>query len=159
MNKLIPMLQKAHSGELAAYYAYEGHWRSVSNKREKVKIRRIQRDELHHAQVVAKMLTFLGAKPNLMRDIAFITLGRILSVLCYVTGWLLPMKGALLIEKIGAASYWDTMDVAILEGQPNLALSLMFMASKEEKHKEYFEGLLNAKTHGHTANKRTNKSS
>ena len=41
-QKLIALLQLAYSGELAAAYAYRGHWRSVSNEKEQAAIRAIE---------------------------------------------------------------------------------------------------------------------
>ena len=41
-EKLIALLQLAYSGELAAAYAYRGHWHSVSAPDERAAIRKIE---------------------------------------------------------------------------------------------------------------------
>jgi len=45
---LIGILQLAYSGELAASYAYQGHWKSVGNPEEKDRIRAIEQEEWEH---------------------------------------------------------------------------------------------------------------
>jgi demethoxyubiquinone hydroxylase (CLK1/Coq7/Cat5 family) len=58
---LVRLLQLAHAGEMAAAFAYRGHWRSVSDPREQERIRAIEADEWHHRTLVAEMLAQLGA--------------------------------------------------------------------------------------------------
>ncbi|MDQ3634788.1 MAG: hypothetical protein M3405_09820 [Acidobacteriota bacterium] len=41
-QNLIRILQNAHAGELAAAYAYRGHWKSVRNSEEKTQIKIIE---------------------------------------------------------------------------------------------------------------------
>ena len=45
---LIEILQLAYSGELAAAYAYRGHWKSVSDPEERHRIEEIENEEWHH---------------------------------------------------------------------------------------------------------------
>lgn len=45
---LIGILQLAYSGELAAAYAYRGHWKSVSDSEEIRRIEEIENEEWHH---------------------------------------------------------------------------------------------------------------
>ena len=141
-NKLIKMLQAAHSGELAAYHAYQGHWESLPEGPERNKVQEIQRDELEHLKIVKKILTSFGAKPSRTRDLSFLICGLGLSFLCKWTGWFLPMKGALLIEKIGVTNYTEMSQLAIMCGASQAAMILLAMAVKEEEHQEYFEKLI-----------------
>jgi rubrerythrin len=50
--KLIETLQLAYSGELAAGYAYRGHWHSVSDADERARIKTIEDEEWHHRKLV-----------------------------------------------------------------------------------------------------------
>lgn len=142
MKKFIKLLQNAHSGELAAYYAYEGHWKSVSDLSERIKIQLIQIDELKHQVCISIMLMELGAKPNKVRDFVFSTIGKTLSVLCRVTGWFLPMWGALFIEKIGIINYEELAKEAEKENKPTYAVILREMGEVEKQHANYFIGRL-----------------
>ena len=139
MSKLVKLLQKAHAGELAAYHAYQGHWESVSDPEEQLAIQKIQKDELEHAEVVSKMLHHLGSRPSFLRDTIFVVLGRALSFLCKYTGWFMPMYVAKLIEKIGVNNYYEMLEISLTKGHPELAFTLMQLASREEEHRIYFE--------------------
>jgi len=133
------MLQKAHAGEMGAYFAYGGHIASLKEDSEEFEtISEIQLDEWQHHEIIQKILTKLNARRSRSRDTVFTVIGVGLGVLCHVTGWFLPMKGALLIEKIGAAGYVEIMNEAILTGFPDIAMILLGMAAKEEEHREYF---------------------
>ena len=55
-RELIALLQLAHSGELAASLAYDGHWRSVRDPAERREIHEIEREELEHRARVRQML-------------------------------------------------------------------------------------------------------
>ena len=61
---LIRVLQNAYSGELAAGYAYRGHWRSLRDPAERERSRVIEAEEWHHRELVGGMLRQLGAAPN-----------------------------------------------------------------------------------------------
>ena len=137
------MLQAAHSGELAAYHAYQGHWESLPSGKERAKVQEIQQDELDHLKIVKKILASHGAKPSRTRDISFLICGLCLSFLCKWTGWLLPMRGVLLIEKIGVINYMEMTELAILTGAQQSAMVLLAMAAKEAEHQRYFEELIN----------------
>src|SRR5438874_1068713 len=93
-RKLIVLLQLAYSGELAAAYAYRGHWKSVSDRPVKAAIRNIENDEWRHRQLVGEMLASLKEAPNQRREMRASIVGRTLGFLCHLTGWLAPMYGA-----------------------------------------------------------------
>src|SRR5882724_7040988 len=86
--KLITILQLAYSGELAAGYAYRGHWHSVRNPDERTRIKSIEDEEWHHRNLVGGMLKSLSAGPNTMREIRATVVGRVLGVICHLGGWL-----------------------------------------------------------------------
>lgn len=136
MNTIMTkMLQKAHAGEIAAYLAYEGHWRSLKDPKEREEVRAIQADELHHKEIVRELLTKLGAKPSWVRDTVFTVIGRTMSALCYVTGWYMPMLGALLIERIGVNNYAKMANMTKSKG---MRQDLLYMHRVELAHEIYF---------------------
>ena len=141
MKKLIRQLQFAHAAEIAAYHAYEGHWRSVTNKTEQDYIKKIQLDELDHIHTLERILSSLYAGPYKPLDFCGKVIGELIGFACYYSGWRLPMLVAGLMEKIGTASYKDIAIEAADQGKLVLAMKLMEMAKVEEDHEEYFEQL------------------
>src|SRR5215213_10117807 len=91
--QLIEILQLAYSGELAAGYAYRGHWHSVRDPEERRRINQIEDEEWHHRKLVGEMLESLDAGPNKVREIRATLVGRVLGLLCHVSGWFAPMYG------------------------------------------------------------------
>src|SRR6266496_5824931 len=89
--KLISILQLAYSGERAAGYAYRGHWHSVVDADERARIKIIEADEWHHRNLIDEMLKSLGARPNRVREVRAAIVGRVLGMLCHLSGWLAPM--------------------------------------------------------------------
>ena len=55
-QNLIRILQNAHAGELAAAYAYRGHWKSLKDSPEKEHIKKIEAEEWTHRANVKKWL-------------------------------------------------------------------------------------------------------
>lgn len=145
MKKLIRQLKFAHAAEIAAYHAYEGHWRSVSNQAEQDYIKTIQLDELKHIYVLEKMLDGLQAKPNRFLDWCGKIVGETIGLACFYSGWRLPMWVAGVMEKIGTASYKDIALEAAEQGRYLMAASLMEMAKVEWEHDQYFEKLRKSK--------------
>ena len=84
-EKLIAILQLAYSAELAAAYAYRGHWHSINAPDEREAIRKIEEDELRHRSLVGEMLAGLGSGPNPRRELRATIIGRTLGFLCHVT--------------------------------------------------------------------------
>src|SRR5215204_7412620 len=89
--QLITVLQMAYSGELAAGYAYRGHWHSVSDAGERARIKTIEDEGWHHRKLVDEMLQSLGAGPNKVREIRATVIGRVLGLMCHISGWFAPM--------------------------------------------------------------------
>src|ERR1700694_75352 len=104
-EKLIALLQLAYSGELAAAYAYRGHWHSVTSEDERDSIRGIEEDEWRHRRRVGEVLARLGAGPSRRREVRAAIIGRTLGLLCHVTGWLAPMYGAGKLESRNIREY------------------------------------------------------
>src|SRR5262249_15529765 len=102
---LIAILQLAYSGELAAAYAYRGHWHSLKRKEERDSVRKIEDDEWRHRKFVGEMLKSLGRGPDPVREFRAGIIGRTLGLLCHLTGWLAPMYGAGKLESRNIKEY------------------------------------------------------
>ena len=137
-QKLIAILQLAYSGELAAAYAYRGHWHSVSAADERESIRTIEEDEWRHRKLVGEMLTALGSAPNQARETRATIIGRTLGFLCHVSGWLAPMYGAGKLESRNIVEYETAARYARDCGQAELIDCLLEMAEVEWDHEKYF---------------------
>src|ERR1041385_6734937 len=137
-EKLIAILQLAYSGELAAAYAYRGHWHSVSAADERAAIRKIEADELRHRELVGEMLSGFGRGPNARRELRAAVIGRSLQFLCYVTGWLAPMYGAGKLESRNVREYETAARYARDGGAGELVDCLLEMAEVEWDHEHYF---------------------
>src|SRR5258706_10061518 len=85
--KLVAQLQLAHAGELAAGYAYRGHWRSARDPEERERIHTIEDEEWHHRRLVAGRLRRICARPRPARAGVLLTIGRPPSAASYRAGW------------------------------------------------------------------------
>jgi hypothetical protein len=136
--KLIRQLQNAYSGELAAAFAYRGHWHSVSDPGERARIHQIEVEEWHHRDLGGGLLRDLGAKPRRMREAVFYTIGRVLGVMCHVSGWFAPMYGAGRLERHNIVEYEDAAQFAQACGREDFIDCLLTMAEVEWEHELYF---------------------
>ncbi|HKO60646.1 MAG TPA: ferritin-like domain-containing protein [Pyrinomonadaceae bacterium] len=137
-QRFVALLQLAYSGELAAAHAYHGHWRSVTDADERSRIAEIEREELHHRKLVGEMLISLGARPSRSREIRATIIGRTLSVLCHLSGWLAPMYGAGRLESSNVREYETAARLARECGCDDLTDCLLTMAEVEWEHEKYF---------------------
>lgn len=137
-QSLIALLQLAYSGELAAAYAYRGHWHSVSDADERNRIEQIENEEWHHRRLVGEMLEKLGERPNEQRESRALIIGRTLGFLCYFTGWLAPMYGAGRLESRNIREYEAAARYARDAGHQEFVDCLLTMAEVEWEHEKYF---------------------
>jgi hypothetical protein len=135
---LIRVLQNAYSGELAAGYAYRGHWHSVRDAAERERIQVIEAEEWHHRQLVRDMLRQLGSRPNRKREVIFWIIGRTAGILCHVTGWFFPMYGAGFLERRNIVEYEDAASHALDSDHEELIDCLLTMAEVEWEHEHFF---------------------
>ena len=138
LAKLVHQLQGAYSGELAAGFAYRGHWRSVRDASERERIRTIEAEEWHHRELVGGMLRSLGSGPNRVRELVFFVVGRTLGAMCHVSGWFLPMYGAGRLERHNIVEYEDAARYARACGHEEIIDCLLTMAEVEWEHEKYF---------------------
>ena len=135
---LIAILQLAYSGELAAGYAYRGHWHSVSDAEERSRIKQIEDEEWHHRKLVGEMLKSLDAAPRKMREIRATVVGRVLGFMCHLSGWFAPMYGAGRLESRNIVEYETAARHARACGREDLIDCLLTMAEVEWEHERYF---------------------
>lgn len=137
-RKLIRQLQGACSGELAAGFAYRGHWKSVSDPAERTRIQQIEREEWHHRDLVKELLRQLEARPDPLREVLFSFIGHTIAVLCRIGGWFLPMYGAGRLERGNIVEYEVAALYAESCGQGEMIDCLLTMAEVEWEHELYF---------------------
>jgi hypothetical protein len=140
MHDLVAILRAAYSGELAAGLAYRGHWKSVRDPEERRRIREIEAEEWHHRERVGAMLAACGARPSALREAIFWSIGRVLGILCHMTGWLAPMYGAGRLESRNVVEYEVAARRAAACGHHKWVDCLLDMAEVEWEHESYFRG-------------------
>jgi hypothetical protein len=137
-SKLVEILQLAYSGELAACYAYRGHWRSLSAQDERAQVKLIEEEEWHHRMLVGEMLKSLGAVPHKPRELRATIVGRVLGLLCHVSGWVAPMYGAGKLESKNIVEYETAARYARDCGREGFVDCLLTMAEVEWEHERFF---------------------
>jgi len=137
-QSLIAILRLAYSGELAAAYAYQGHWKSVAKEEERLRIQTIENEEWHHRRLVGEMLRELGAPPSSWKEFKAVIIGRTAGFLCHVSGWLAPMYGAGKLESRNVREYEVAARYARGCGRHEFIDSLLTMAEVEWEHEKYF---------------------
>jgi rubrerythrin len=137
-RELISLLKMAYSAELAAAYAYRGHWHSVIDPDEKARIKKIEDEEWHHRRLVGEMLAELNARPDRLKEVRAAILGRVLGVLCHLSGWFAPMYGAGRLESRNIREYETAARYARDSGHNTFIDCLLTMAEVEWEHEFYF---------------------
>ena len=137
-RNLIKLLQMAYSAELAAAYAYLGHWKSVKDSEERKEIQKIEAEEWQHRKLVGEMLKDLGVEPNKWLEKKFSLIGRFIGLSCFCIGWLAPMYGAGKLERANIKEYEDAARYARDSGHQEFVDCLLTMAEVEWDHEKYF---------------------
>ena len=136
---LVRVLQDSHAGELAAAYAYRGHWKSLRRRPvARAEVRRIEGAEWHHRNLVAAMLNDLGARPRSQREVLMWATGRFFGSLCFITGFFGPMYAAGRLEAMNVGQYQTARDSAAVLGLPELESQLEAMRVEEDRHERFF---------------------
>jgi demethoxyubiquinone hydroxylase (CLK1/Coq7/Cat5 family) len=141
-QNLIRILQHAYSGEVAAAYAYRGHWKSLKESTEKARIKEIEGEEWDHRRRVGEWLEKLGAKPRPLREKVFWTIGRTLGLTCHVSGWFMPMYFAGRLESQNSVEYEDAAVFAKELGMDDCVEDLLDMARVEVEHEIFFREMV-----------------
>lgn len=141
-QNLIRILQNAHAGELAAAYAYRGHWKSVKDSQQKEQIKEIEAEEWQHRKCVFEWLKKLDAEPRKLRESVFWTIGRTLGLTCYLSGWFLPMYFAGRLESQNVQEYVDAANFAKELGLIECEKDMLEMSATEQKHEDFFKEIV-----------------
>ena len=139
-KNLIRILQNAHAGEMAAAYAYRGHWKSLKPSAERERIKIIEAEEWQHRENVARWLEKFGAQPNPLREKIFWAIGRGLGLTCYASGWFFPMYFAGRLESRNVLEYVDAAEFAGELEMPECFAEMMEMSRIEGEHEIFFRG-------------------
>ena len=137
-HHLIHLLQGAYSGELAAGFAYRGHWKSVRNEHERAAIQKIEREEWIHRERVCEMLKSLDARPKKSREAKMFLIGKSIGVACHLIGWFLPMYFAGRLENGNVIEYETAASHAASLGFAEFEADLRVMAGVEKEHELFF---------------------
>ena len=137
-HHLIHILQGAYSGELAAGFAYRGHWKSVKNAHERAAIQKIEREEWVHRKRVGEMLVSLDSAPQKFREAKLWVIGRTIGLACHLIGWFLPMYFAGRLESGNVIEYQVAASHAAELGLREFEADLLVMARVEKEHELFF---------------------
>jgi demethoxyubiquinone hydroxylase (CLK1/Coq7/Cat5 family) len=137
-QQLVTLLQAAYSGELAAAYAYRGHWKSLSDPAEQQIVQRIEHEEMVHREKVGRILSELEPGPLRFREIKMSLIGRIIGALCHLTGWFMPMYFAGRLESRNVCEYESAAKHARRLGLTEFESELRLMATVEREHEIFF---------------------
>ncbi|MDZ4834653.1 MAG: ferritin-like domain-containing protein [Candidatus Melainabacteria bacterium] len=132
----------AYSGELAAAFAYAGHWRSLSDPQQKADIRKIENDEWKHRAMVGEMLAQLNGKPQLLREIMMACIGINAFFGCFMTGWFLPMYFAGRLENDNTKEYFTAANHAAHLGLQRMQTDLLELSEVELQHEAFFRQIV-----------------
>ena len=137
-ERLIEILQGAYSGELAAGFAYRGHWKSAKNANERAAIQKIEQEEWVHRKRVGEMLSSLGAAPLKLREAKLWMIGRSIGLACHLIGRFLPMYFAGRLESGNVIEYEQAASHAAALGLQEFEADLLVMARVEKEHEIFF---------------------
>ncbi len=135
---LVRILQNAFSGELAAAYAYRGHWKSLKKGEEIRGIQKIENEEWHHREKVGDILATLDARPSKTKEIKMQIIGRTIGFACHLIGWFLPMYFAGRLESQNIKEYADAALHANQLGLKDYENDLLLMSAVEREHEIFF---------------------
>src|SRR5262249_49062826 len=104
-------------------------------------------DEWRHRREVGAMLRALSGGPCFWREMRAWLVGRVLGILCGVSGWVLPMYAAGRLGSRNVVGCETAARLSIGGTRPDLAECLIVMAEVEWDHQAYFR----SKVEGHPA--------
>jgi demethoxyubiquinone hydroxylase (CLK1/Coq7/Cat5 family) len=141
-EQLISILQRAYSGELAAGYAYRGHWKSLNDAVERGRIQQIENEEWVHRERVGLMLDAFNASPRKGLEFKMRVIGRAVGAACHVIGRFLPMYFAGRLESGNVHEYESAAFHAGELGLRQLQSDLLVMAEVERGHESFFMSMV-----------------
>lgn len=139
---LAKILQNAYSGELAAAYAYRGHWRSLKDEAEINHIKRIEDEEWLHRKKVGRLLEALSSRPLKRKEVRMWLIGRAVGIACHMIGRFLPMYFAGRLETANVGEYETAARHAGALGLIEFESELRVMAAVEKEHEIFFMSVI-----------------
>jgi len=136
------LLQRAFSGELAAAFAYRGHWKSLKRQAEIARIRQIEEEEWVHRRNIKRMLWYLDFCPSRRLEIKSWVIGRWIGLGCRLIGWFWPMYFAGRLESANTREYEIAASYARALGLQEFESELIKMSAVEKEHELFFLGLV-----------------
>ena len=109
---------------------------------EKTRIKRIEAEEWDHRGRVGEWLEKLGAKPRVIREKIFWTIGRTLGATCFLSGWFMPMYFAGRLESGNVVEYEDAARFAKELGMDECVEDLLEMSGVEAEHEIFFREMV-----------------
>jgi demethoxyubiquinone hydroxylase (CLK1/Coq7/Cat5 family) len=146
LSSLVNILKLAYSGELAAAYAYRGHWKSLKNPSEIARIKQIEDEEWVHRQSIARMMECLEVRPSALREVRCWIIGRSIGIACHLMGWFLPMYFAGRLESGNTIEYEHAAMHAGRLGLLDFESELQVMSRVEKEHELFFLGVISNHT-------------
>ena len=111
-SKLIELLQKAYSGEMAAALAYSGHWKSLKKESDIRAINKIEHEEWQHRRRISEILSELNAEPLVLREKVFYLIGRNIGIICFFFGRFCAAFFAGILESKNVDEYAEALKYA-----------------------------------------------
>jgi rubrerythrin len=137
------LLQKAYSGEMAAAFAYRGHWKSLDRKTEIARIQQIEEEEWVHRKNIEGMLRHLDFAPRRAKELKSWVVGRVIGIGCHVVGWFWPMYFAGRLESANTREYEVAASYARELGLFDFEAELLSMSVVEKEHELFFLEVIN----------------
>lgn len=110
--KLQKLLRRAYSGEMAAALAYSGHWKSLKLRDEIEALKQIEIDEWRHREEIGEILAAMNAKPSLFREVLMFSIGKCVSLSCFLTGRFVSTYFAGVLESGNVEEYTEAEKLA-----------------------------------------------
>jgi demethoxyubiquinone hydroxylase (CLK1/Coq7/Cat5 family) len=136
------LLQKAYSGEMAAAFAYRGHWKSLKLQPEITRIKQIEEEEWVHRKNIGRMLWHLDLAPSRLKEVKSWIIGRVIGLGCHMLGWFWPMYFAGRLERANTEEYGTAASYARELGLSEFEAELLGMSAVEKEHEMYFLGVV-----------------
>ena len=141
-DHLIEILRNAYSGELAAAYAYRGHWKSLKDAAEIDHIKKIEDEEWLHREKVGRLLEAMRSAPSKRKEARMWLIGRTVGLACHLIGRFLPMYFAGRLETSNVGEYEAAARHAGELGLIEFESELRVMAAVEKEHESFFMGVV-----------------
>jgi hypothetical protein len=136
--RLVTLIQKAYSGEMAAAFAYVGHAASLKSSKEQLAVKQIEQDEWSHRSNIYKLMQKYEIPVSRYFEFRFYCIGKLISISCYFIGWFMPYFFAGKLESGNVCEYFLMMRYFNSMNIHEHDEVLYEMGIKEKEHEMYF---------------------